>query len=170
MISAWLPGRRCGRGMPSIRNDPATAEDPSTGSGSTYGNRNGVSTKPATSSDRHPHCPGRPKAGSCGRAEHGGAVFHDGATSDEADAGDDAINNAGRTLGMVNQQRLRRLHEAARRKCNERKGPQARAALRLFAIPADRQGEDIGGSEGSKMRQYAVGVQRASSLVRSKSG
>jgi capsular polysaccharide biosynthesis protein len=49
MISALLPGCRCGRATPSLRNAQAATEAPSTGRGSTYRNRNGVSTKPATS-------------------------------------------------------------------------------------------------------------------------
>ena len=49
MISALLPGCRYGRATPSLRNAQAATEAPSTGRGSTYRNRNGVSTKPATS-------------------------------------------------------------------------------------------------------------------------
>ena len=54
MISALLPGRRCGRATPSLRNAQAATEAPSTGRGSIYRNRNGVSTKPATSVSRMP--------------------------------------------------------------------------------------------------------------------
>ena len=59
MISALLPGRRCGRATPSLRNAQAATEAPSTGRGSIYRNRNGVSTKPATSHSRCRCCPSR---------------------------------------------------------------------------------------------------------------
>jgi hypothetical protein len=46
-----VAGHRYGRATPSLRDAQPQRAIPSTGRGSTYRSRNGVSTKPATSSD-----------------------------------------------------------------------------------------------------------------------
>lgn len=121
------------------------------------GDRNGniEGSEPNGNPDR----PGGPNARRRRSAMNRAAVLENSAAADKPYPGDDALDDASRSLGRIYEKRFGRLDKAAGRHGDERKRTQASAARFLLPIPSDRECQCIGAGEREDVRDNLKVVQ-----------
>ena len=85
---------------------------------------------------------------------HGAGLLDDRTSANEADAGNQALNDPRLRLWRIPRDALRCLNEPAACNSDKRKGSQAGTSFVSLTILSDRQGKHIGKGQGSDVRHY----------------